>query len=149
MNSKIILISTIFLCFEAFCNAAFSDCGSEVGSIVSVDIIGCDDKPRCPLKKGTNATMNITFKSNVDTTNLKAVVYGVIGVKIPFELPNDDGCKDSGIVCPIKAGETYRYTTTMPILTSYPRVTVDILWELQNDEGKDIICARIPSKIVK
>ncbi|KAJ8927970.1 hypothetical protein NQ314_019495, partial [Rhamnusium bicolor] len=63
----------------------------------------------------------------VDTDSLTAVVHGVIlGVPMPFELPNPDGCKDSGVSCP---------------------VTVDIKWELRDHDEKDVICALIPSKI--
>ncbi|KAJ8984496.1 hypothetical protein NQ317_014586 [Molorchus minor] len=88
------------------------------------------------------------FFSGEDSEVLKADVHGVIlGVPWPFELPNSDGCVDSGITCPIKAGQTYKYVTTLPIKSEYPRVTVDIKWELKNKDDKDIICAMIPSKI--
>lgn len=42
---------------------------------------------------------------------------------MPFSLPNPDGCKDSGITCPIKAGQKYTYMSHLPILSSYPRVS--------------------------
>lgn len=59
-----------------------------------------------------------------DSETLTAVVYGVIlGVPMRFPLPNSDGCTDSGITCPIKAGETYTYNTRLPVLKSYPRVS--------------------------
>lgn len=56
---------------------------------------------------------------------LKAVVHGVIlGAEMPFSLPNPDGCVNSGITCPVEAGSTYKYVTTMPISSAYPRVRV-------------------------
>lgn len=52
-----------------------------------------------------------------------AVVHGIIlGVEIPFEIPNPDGCKDSGLTCPLTKGESYTYETSFPVLKKYPRV---------------------------
>ncbi|KAG5869448.1 hypothetical protein JTB14_026092 [Gonioctena quinquepunctata] len=105
--------------------SAASKEGSAVGSIISVEVSGCGTKPRCNLIKNTNATMKISFKTNVDSPSLTAVVAGVIlSIETPFALPNPDGCVDSGVVCPLKADETYDYTATMPIDKNYPRVTV-------------------------
>nr|CAI5834128.1 unnamed protein product [Callosobruchus analis] len=42
---------------------------------------------------------------------------------MPFDLPNPDGCKDSGLTCPIKAGQTYTYIAALPISSKYPRVS--------------------------
>ncbi|CAH1159920.1 unnamed protein product [Phaedon cochleariae] len=151
MESKTLLVfAVLLLSLGVYCYAAdIEDCGSAVGSIVKVDIAGCGDKARCPLKRNTNATMNIDFKSNVDSSNVTAVVYGIVlGIKTSFALPNPNGCVDSGISCPIKAGETYTYSTTLPVESSYPRVTVTIQWELQTDDGSDLICAKIPAKII-
>lgn len=56
---------------------------------------------------------------------LKSVVHGVVlGVPIPFDLPNGNGCKDSGVTCPLTAGQTYNYETTLPVLSSYPKVRI-------------------------
>ncbi len=52
-----------------------------------------------------------------------AVVHGVVmGIEMPFTLPNSDGCVDSGLTCPINKGSTYEYSTTLPVLKSYPKV---------------------------
>lgn len=54
---------------------------------------------------------------------MKAIVHGVIlGVEVPFDLPNPDACLQSGFTCPLKNGETYTYSATLPVLKSYPRV---------------------------
>ncbi|KAL1505416.1 hypothetical protein ABEB36_004988 [Hypothenemus hampei] len=150
MLSKSVLFAASLALVISTSYAIFSDCGSLDGSIVSVEISKCaTDAKRCILRRNTNATMKITFKSNKESDNLKAVVHGVImRAAIPFPLPNPDGCKDSGIQCPIQPGSSYSYVTSMPVLSAYPRVTVDIKWELQDSEGKDIICAIIPAKIV-
>lgn len=39
-----------------------------------------------------------------ETDIVKAVVHGVIlGVPVAFQLPNPDGCKDSGLECPLSS----------------------------------------------
>ncbi|XP_066145353.1 ecdysteroid-regulated 16 kDa protein-like [Euwallacea fornicatus] len=130
-------------------SATFSDCGSVHGNIVSVDISKCTPSAkRCILRRNSNVTMAITFTSSTESRSLKAVVHGVVlGIPAPFDLPNSNGCQDSGIVCPVQSGATYKYVTTLPILSAYPRVTVDIKWELKDDNNEDLICALIPAKI--
>lgn len=55
---------------------------------------------------------------------MNAVVHGVIlGVPVAFQLPNPDGCKDSGLVCPLASGNEYHYTATLPVLRKYPKVS--------------------------
>ncbi|RZC36465.1 E1 DerP2 DerF2 domain containing protein, partial [Asbolus verrucosus] len=72
--------------------------------------------------RNTNATIEISFTTNTESDVLKAVVHGVVlGVPFPFDLPNPDGCKDCGVNCPISAGQTYNYKTSLPVLASYPR----------------------------
>ena len=58
-----------------------------------------------------------------EVSELKAVVHGIIlGMEVPFKLPNDDGCVDSGLECPLAGGNEYRYSTTLPVLKQYPKV---------------------------
>nr|CAH7745146.1 unnamed protein product [Callosobruchus chinensis]CAH7753766.1 unnamed protein product [Callosobruchus chinensis] len=139
--------SLVFLCLVLTC-WAYTDCGSEVGTIGDVKVSDCVEPKRCILKRNTNVTLEITFTPKIDSDTLKAVVHGeILGVPMPFDLPNPDGCKDSGLTCPIKAGQTYTYTAALPISVNYPRVTVDVKWELQLSNGEDAVCAKIPAKI--
>ncbi|KAF2895507.1 hypothetical protein ILUMI_10670 [Ignelater luminosus] len=139
----------LFIAAFTFVNATHSDCGSELGTIVSVDISECkDEDPRCVLHRNTNTTFKLTFNLKENVEKVKAVVHGVVlDVPVPFNLPNSDGCVDSGLKCPLQAGQDYTYETSLPVLKKYPRVTVDVKWELQNENDKDIVCIMIPSKI--
>ncbi|XP_030766412.1 ecdysteroid-regulated 16 kDa protein-like [Sitophilus oryzae] len=149
MENRILVSVAILLVSSYFACAAYTDCGSQDGSIVDIQITNCPaSSRRCTLKRNTNATMVINFTPSTPSTSLKAVVHGLImGVPVPFDLPNPDGCKDSGLSCPLTPGTTYKYTTTMPISTSYPRITLDIKWELVDSDQKDVICAQIPARI--
>ncbi|XP_062563288.1 NPC intracellular cholesterol transporter 2 homolog a-like [Armigeres subalbatus] len=128
----------------------FENCGDEntIGNYSLVEVSRCNlAESACVLKRNTNATISITFTSDEEVSELKAVVHGIImGMEVPFKLPNDDGCKDSGLECPLPADVEHKYTTTLPVLKQYPKVAVEVKWELKAGD-KDVICVKIPAKI--
>uniref|UniRef100_A0A182NPT8 MD-2-related lipid-recognition domain-containing protein n=1 Tax=Anopheles dirus TaxID=7168 RepID=A0A182NPT8_9DIPT len=130
--------------------ADFGNCANEtaVGTYSLVEVSHCaDSDASCVLKRNSNATISITFTSSEDLSELKAVVHGIIlGMEVPFKLPNDDGCKDSGLQCPLTKETSYRYSTTLPVLKQYPKVSVEVKWELKAGD-KDVVCVLIPAKI--
>ncbi|XP_040167147.1 NPC intracellular cholesterol transporter 2 homolog a [Anopheles arabiensis] len=130
--------------------AEFANCANEtaIGKYTQVEVSNCADSDNsCVLKRNSNATISITFTSGEDLSELKAVVHGIIlGMEVPFKLPNDDGCKDSGLECPLTKDTSYRYSTTLPVLKQYPKVSVEVKWELKAGD-KDVLCVLIPAKI--
>lgn len=101
-----------------------------------------------------------------DIDELKAVVHGIVlNVPLPFAIPNSNACVNSGIECPMKSGQTYKYVTSLPVENEYPKVngnngvhrylliilflqvTVDVKWELRSKDDKDVVCALIPAKV--
>lgn len=66
---------------------------------------------------------------------------------VPFKLPNDNACVDSHLDCPLKKKSNYKYSASFPVLKMYPKLDVEVKYELKNSEGKDIVCALIPVKI--
>ncbi|KAK9891624.1 hypothetical protein WA026_015587 [Henosepilachna vigintioctopunctata] len=156
MFSSIVKVSTLVILLNCLWNVQcvyWYDCEDipTVGKVEAVKIPGCEateESSRCRLKRGTNMTFSVTFKSDVPTDTLKAVVHGVVfGEERIFKLPNDNGCVDSGITCPIAKDSLQTYTTSLPVKRYYPKVSVDVKWELQNKEGKDIWCIMVPSKL--
>ncbi|XP_053331607.1 NPC intracellular cholesterol transporter 2 [Spea bombifrons] len=124
----------------------YKDCGCVKGTLVTVDVSPCPKQP-CPLVKGETYTVNVTFTSKEDSTNLTAVVYGILlKVPVPFQIPEPDGCK-SGISCPIKSGQTYTYLTKLPIKKSYPSLKLVVRWMLQDDNNQSLFCWDIPVQI--
>lgn len=55
----------------------------------------------------------------------------VLGVPVPFPIPEADGCK-SGINCPIQKDKTYSYLNKLPVKNEYPSVS-DLV--IQDAEG--------------
>ncbi|KAI8431952.1 hypothetical protein MSG28_004487 [Choristoneura fumiferana] len=70
-----------------------------------------------------------------------------MNLPVPFPLPQPDACKGSGLTCPLKAGEVANYAATLPVLKSYPKVKVDVKWELKNENDQDLVCIMIPARI--
>ncbi|XP_014291239.1 NPC intracellular cholesterol transporter 2 homolog a [Halyomorpha halys] len=129
----------------------FIDCGSKFGQFTDIAVTDCDppNTAYCKLNRGTNATLTVKFTPNEDITEVTAVVHGILGgVPIPFNLPNPNCCKESGLQCPLEKNQQYTYVATLPVLGSYPRVKVTVKWELQTNDKKDIICFELPAKIV-
>lgn len=69
------------------------------------------------------------------------------GLDVPFKLPNPNACVDSNLECPLKKGNVYTYDASFPVLKIYPKLDVEVKYELKNSEGKDIVCVLIPVKI--
>uniref|UniRef100_A0A182WCX0 MD-2-related lipid-recognition domain-containing protein n=1 Tax=Anopheles minimus TaxID=112268 RepID=A0A182WCX0_9DIPT len=130
--------------------AEFANCANEtaIGRYSLVEVSNCaESDASCVLKRNSNATISITFTSTEDLSQLKAVVHGIIlGMAVPFKLPNDNGCKDSGVECPLAKDTSYRYSTTLPVLKQYPKVSVEVKWELMAGD-KEVLCVLIPAKI--
>ncbi|GJQ86080.1 hypothetical protein Trydic_g10048 [Trypoxylus dichotomus] len=148
MNRNIVSCLCLVLLISV-AKANYSDCGSSLSNVTAIVVTDCTSSDsQCVLHRNTNVTIQIQFIPKNDIQNVSAVVHGIIlGVPIPFDLPNPDGCRDSGLACPLKGGQTYAYQTSFPILKKYPRVSVDVKFELEDPNSSDITCSLIPSKI--
>ncbi|KHJ45113.1 putative epididymal secretory protein E1 [Trichuris suis] len=135
----------------------YNNCKS-IFQIKEVAVDPCNDPGfTCPLVRGENATISITFVPTKDVSSLTAVVHGItkealIG-KVPFHLPNPDACKDSNLVCPLKKGEQYVYRQTLPVKPVYPKLVLLIKWELVEHSGDETkkedspVCVILRAKI--
>ncbi|XP_066292081.1 NPC intracellular cholesterol transporter 2-like [Branchiostoma lanceolatum] len=131
----------------------YEDCGpkGKLATINYVDIKPCKEEP-CQLVKGQDVSLTIDFTANKRITEVTAAVYGVIAgtsIPIPHPLPNPNGCKDpdSGLACPLAAGGSYQYTSTLKVLPIYQLISLPVKWELK-DQNEDVItCVQVPVEI--
>lgn len=142
----------VLFCFSSLADGfPVENCGTTLGNFSQIKISGCDKSTSaCILHKGKNATIEIDFTTNEDASDLQTVVHGtLVIVPIPFRVPHPDACTDpdSGITCPLAKGRSYSYKATLPVQTDYPSVSVTVKWELQDQNGNDIVCVRLPAKI--
>ncbi|XP_023163946.2 NPC intracellular cholesterol transporter 2 homolog a-like [Drosophila hydei] len=145
-----VLISSLLITLQLGTALEFLDCGSKTGKFTQVTIEGCDTtKPECLLRRNTNVSISIDFALAETASAVKTVVHGkVLGIEMPFPLSNPDACLNSGLRCPLENNEAYRYMATLPVLKSYPKVSVLVKWELKDQNSVDIVCVEIPAKIL-
>ncbi|KAL5278238.1 NPC2 family protein [Megaselia abdita] len=127
----------------------FKDCGSKGGKFTKVTVSNCDTTQKeCILKRNSTASITIDFSLGEDVSEVTTVVHGkIMGVEMPFILQNPNACEDSGLKCPLTKDSTYQYQATLPVLKSYPKVTVEVKWQLKDQNKQDIVCVLIPAKI--
>ncbi|KAF9823401.1 hypothetical protein SFRURICE_006614 [Spodoptera frugiperda] len=144
------LFFVVLTVLAASANAKFyRDCGSAEATVQNVEVSGCaEDAKECILKRNTNATFSIEFTPISNVKEVQTIVHGVImNLPVPFPLPQPDACKDNNLTCPLQAGKPVKYHTTMPILKSYPKVRVDVKWELKDENSEDLVCILIPARL--
>uniref|UniRef100_A0A336L530 CSON004915 protein n=1 Tax=Culicoides sonorensis TaxID=179676 RepID=A0A336L530_CULSO len=126
----------------------FEDCGSKIGKFTKIDVAGCNtDKKACVLKRGSNASIGITFETTKPVNKVEALVWGKIAeIDVPFPLPNPNGCT-SNVSCPVQPNTPQAYETTLPVLKVYPKIPVLVKWELVNEKKEVIVCVLIPAQI--
>ncbi|CAL1541848.1 unnamed protein product [Lymnaea stagnalis] len=128
---------------------AFKPCpGDNLGQATSVELSPCPSQP-CTFSHGSTVTVVIEFTAVNDSTVLDSRVYGIVEtVPVEFPLPNGDGCKDSGIACPLVKGQSYKYTSSFPVLNTYPVISLVVMWKLQAISG-NLVCFTFPLSITR
>ncbi|XP_072751077.1 uncharacterized protein [Anoplolepis gracilipes] len=144
-------IYALLLLFHFSYAVQFEDCGSILGKFSEVSVSGCQESDEsCALVRGTNASISIKFTANQDIETVNVRVYGVLsGVPIPFPFNKPDVCKDldAGVKCPLHKNQEYDYKTSLFVQKKFPPVSVDIKWELVDENGNKIICVQFPAKV--
>jgi len=129
---------------------------------MQVRVSDCTQLP-CPLRKRTQATIEIDFIPNEPVTNgVSTGAYGTINrVKLPFIGTNGrSACPKisplqtrqavgAGNQCALNQGQAYTYSNTFPILAIYPSQNVEVTWELiDRATNKKIVCWTMPTRIL-
>ncbi|XP_063867264.1 NPC intracellular cholesterol transporter 2-like [Scylla paramamosain] len=131
--------------------ANIRDCGSKDATVDLADIVvtGCTSSSApCVFEKGKLASISLPFTPKFQTKRVKAQVHGIVhGVPLPFTLQNPNGCVNSGLQCPLNAGEKYTYTASLPVRTLYPSLILDVKWELLDENRKALVCILIPVQL--
>merc|ERR1712221_5094 len=138
----------IFLGLLAVASASspFKDCGSKA-KVTSVDVNGCAKAP-CLLPKGSDASMVIKFEAPAASTAVNTVVHGIIaGIPVPFSVPDGKACETGHVkpACPLAANGEHAYDIKLPVSAWYPSLRLNVKWQLQDENGDDIICIIFPA----
>ncbi|KAJ6637035.1 NPC intracellular cholesterol transporter 2 like a [Pseudolycoriella hygida] len=119
-----------------------------------VTVSNCD-KGTCKLRKKSTVNITMKFTPEVDVKKLTTSVYAnVLGIPLPFigvdgtsacdKVFSADGLTQAN--CPLKAGETYVYKNSFPVLEIYPKLNLVVHWALTYKD--DIACFELPAKIL-
>uniref|UniRef100_A0A182RQ16 MD-2-related lipid-recognition domain-containing protein n=1 Tax=Anopheles funestus TaxID=62324 RepID=A0A182RQ16_ANOFN len=117
----------------------------------SVDVIGCAASP-CELQKGKDSTVLVDFKADRQLVSLVPQIQTIFaGATIPFELPDDqkDACKSLiGGMCPVSQDEDVTYQLRIPVLASYPSITLTVELKLVDQDDTAVTCFQLAAKVV-
>jgi len=145
---KIIFAAVAFATLSSCLEVNFKDCGSKSGKPTHVFVEPCEKSSSCILHKGQNTTIKVSFIPNAAITSVKAVCHGKVGaIEIPLEMEGDDGCKDSGLTCPLKEGVEVTYFKAITIKPDFPSFRLQVKWELKDQNNQDIVCVTSHGKI--
>lgn len=89
------------------------------------------------------------FALDKDTNKLKPQVYATVSnVKIPYPLPQKDGCTTLlKSQCPLDAGEEATFVFNMYIENFYPKISVLIEFSLLDQNDDVVVCYNLPIKV--
>ena len=98
---------------------SFKKCGGY-SDIESVDIPSCSSDP-CVLEVGStiNASMSFTPSEMVEKGTIKVFVLA-FGLRVPFPYPDNDVCKNHGLVCPLKSEKQYDAKMSLYLKNIFP-----------------------------
>jgi Niemann-Pick C2 protein len=145
---KVLAVLVAIVAAAAAVDLQYKSCGKDNSAeIVRVFSDDCADK-HCKLKKGKTYKIQMTFKPKNDINKLTASLQGVImGIPVPFPLPEPDGCKGMEAGCPVKAGTESTYQVALEVKKVYPALSLTSRWHL-NDGNGDVVCVEIPVTII-
>lgn len=129
-------------------NYTVCESASSSSAVKEVNINDCTSSiDPCPFIRGLNKTIEVSFVPNQNVKAVKVKVAGKINkLTVPFHISPDDACGRYGLTCPLEAGQNYTFKLSMPILRTYPKLSVDVFLRLK-DEDKVVLCVEIPARI--
>nr|WPR62418.1 ecdysteroid-regulated 16kDa-like protein [Procambarus clarkii] len=138
-------------CTLAYATPRITDCGSLATiDFQNVFITGCNNPGRnCIFTKGQDASMSLPFTPSTQVQTLNAKVTGILGkvIPIPFPINPENACIQSGLTCPLQANQKSTYTATLPVLNSYPSLSLSVKWELRDENNNNVVCLLFPVHI--
>ena len=125
----------------------FTDCGSAVGKLVSIDISPCDQDP-CVLKIGSTVTGTITFIPHERVVSGTVHAYAFLGdYKMPLHLPYTDPCENYGMTCPLPNGKQQEMVVEQYIEEGFPAIKLTFMADVTDQNDKMVFCGQLDLQI--
>lgn len=72
----------------------------------------------------------------------------MFGLGIPYDIGQENACDTlTNTECPLDVGEQITYALSMPVLSSYPLVSLTIEFALTDDNNQVQVCFRVPVRV--
>lgn len=165
MLKSFIVIALVCLASYTWSSTPFKACEADAGTIQDFQVTDCNAAP-CILKKGNTYSMNLTFQAKAPSNAVQVLLHGkvlhflkmlycivhlwpgvIAGVPVPFPLNNSDACT-LGVKCPVSANDVNVASFSLPVLSTYPSLSLYVKIELQAPNPKqDYACLLFPAVI--
>jgi len=66
---------------------------------------------------------------------------------IPFVLRPSDACGHYGFTCPVEKSAHEKLAFSLPVLKTYPKLSLSIVLKMLDERRKLIICVQFPASI--
>ncbi|XP_077534060.1 mite group 2 allergen-like Ixo r 2 [Haemaphysalis longicornis] len=114
----------------------YEDCGSKA-EIKLAQIELCDSDP-CVFKRGSETKVHFTIVADQDSATATVTArVKVFGMWVPVPGLKPDLCSYM-VKCPIKKGQEYSGTLTMPVPVFAPPMVTTVKLELKLDRGVSV-----------
>lgn len=146
----IVLCSTVINAAMKLSKDSYCGPKKQLLTVKSIDMAGCQDPP-CILTRGTNASVKMELVPQQRITGLKLSIHGILsGKEVPFSVDDTEHCKRAikDGKCPLVRNKTYKYQNSITVLKQYPAITVTIRYQINDLNGKPLLCVQWPAKIV-
>lgn len=155
MNKTIFLLACLYVCLASSWSLVqatkYSVCDQDklIGEVSNVVISDCEtQQDACPFLRGFNKSIELDFKPKQKIDVVKIKVAGKLKtLPVPFHINPDNACGNYGFDCPLEPNKTYKLKMSMPILRTYPKISVDVIMRLLDGQEKVIACVEMPAKI--
>lgn len=143
-----IIFAVLLISFVTGDNSPIQKCESPGGKVINTTIRNSKlSGGTYLLKRNTIVGIGIEFEAfNAAKTVTAEVIGRVLGLPLPFPLPDANGC--TSLKCPLQEGGPYNYSNNLKVLQQYPLVLVDVVWKLKDENNNVLACIQIPAKIV-
>ncbi|KAM7301416.1 putative secreted protein [Ixodes scapularis] len=141
-----LVVTTLMAIFEAseFTAVDYTTCGGEA---LQVRVDPCEQLP-CSFKKGRSVKIEMDFASSKNQSQVSVGIMGKAGgMLLPLPFNQKDGCKGSGLDCPLVAGRNYTVSRAVRVYRIYPKMEILAVFEIRGNDGEVLACVQFPVHI--
>ncbi|XP_042150126.1 NPC intracellular cholesterol transporter 2 homolog a [Ixodes scapularis] len=119
----------------------------EGGEALQVRVDPCEQLP-CSFKKGRSVKIEMDFASSKNQSQVSVGIMGKAGgMLLPLPFNQKDGCKGSGLDCPLVAGRNYTVSRAVRVYRIYPKMEILAVFEIRGNDGEVLACVQFPVHI--